>query len=547
MQPPSVEESALAAHGQPSRRSVHAARRLGRLLAWFIAIALIQGCASLAKVDKAASYALPAQPGDPLALVAQTCMEDQAGSALRPMTISDFAMDARLTLARNAQRSIDVQYYLLQNDATGRTLLRALRDAARRGVRVRLLVDDMYTASSDELLMAFAAHPNVQVRLFNPFPSGRAFSSTRWAFSLLDFARVNHRMHNKLFIADGVMAVAGGRNMADEYFFRSLDGNFIDIDLLVAGPAVGDMAAIFDKYWNSRHVYDLDAIEKSELSVGDLEREFEERTSLAGDSFPPLPPDARDTLGFEPLSEEIGSGAPPRMLHGDVRVFADDPEKVTGRSEGGEDAATVTSQVLAAIGQARSDLLLASPYVVPGARGLRGIGSVRGNGVAVTLITNTLAANDEPLASAAYARYRKPLLKMGVDIYEIGSRILKVDEGYGKQLGRSTGRSHAKLIVIDRRVTFVGSMNLDLRSSRENTELGMLVDCPELARELLARADRIRAIGTYQVRLDPRTHDIEWVMPASAGPRVLTAEPEVGWARRLEVLLLSPFVSEGLL
>jgi putative cardiolipin synthase len=455
-------------------------------------------------------------------------------------------MDARLTLARQAETSLDLQYYLLQNDVTGHALLRAVRDAALRGVRVRLLVDDLYTDQSDRMLVALAAYPNVEVRLFNPFPAGRTFFVTRWLFALSDFARVNHRMHNKMFIADGAFAIAGGRNIADEYFFSSQGGNFVDFDLLVAGDAVPRMAAIFDRYWNSPRVYPLQAFERSADPEQKLRDEFEQLSADAVSAYPPPPAGARDLLGFFPLGADIRR-PPLKLMAGRIDVFADDPEKVTGRAERGTDQTTVTARVGKAMSAARSELLVGSPYFIPGQLGMDGMRIAREHGVRVDVMTNSLASNDEPFASAAYARYRVPMLQMGVNVYETDSSQLKNDPLIGAALRGSIGRSHSKLIVIDRRVTFVGSMNMDFRSSRENTELGLLVDSPELAQVVIGLAERVRSVGSFRLRLAEPDGRLQWVATVDGVEKVYDSDPGVDFATRLKVMLLFPFVSESLL
>ena len=198
-------------------------------------------------------------------------------SAVRPLPQANFALDARLELIRRAQASLDVQTYQLGNDKTGRLILRELRDAARRGVRVRLLLDDFYTAGLDPLLLALAAEPKAQVRLFNPFANGREHMATRWLDFFTDFRRLNHRMHNKLFIADGAIAIAGGRNLADEYFLRSELANFIDFELLMAGPVVPESARIFDSYWNSDVVYPLQRVVRAAQPHGSAGRRLRRR------------------------------------------------------------------------------------------------------------------------------------------------------------------------------------------------------------------------------------------------------------------------------
>ncbi len=507
------------------------------------ALACASGCASLPPhAAKAEVHAIPPSEDIELARIAKQSVSH--GDAFRPLPMSTFSMDARLTLARHAQSSLDLQYYLIQNDSTGRTLMRAVRDAALRGVRVRVLVDDLYTASSDRMLLGLAAYPNVEVHVFNPFPAGRAFMATRFLFSAFDFARVNHRMHNKLFIADGSFAVAGGRNIADEYFFRGKEGNFLDFDILIAGDAVPTLEQIFDEYWNSRWVYPLERIEITTEDVATREAAFEALT--ASEASPArLDPDAIDTFsGFHALSADI-EHPPLDLIHGGIRAFSDSPEKVSGRSDAGDDPSTVTAQVIAAFASARSSLLLVSPYFVPSEQGMRGLGEARAHGVAVTIVTNSMAANDEPLVTAAYGRYRKEMLKMGVGLYEISSKELKFTEQFRKILGSTTGRSHAKLAVIDDRVTFVGSMNLDLRSSRLNTELGLLIDSPEFAEGVDKAIEFVRSRGAYRLRLKEPGDEIEWVGDTGGGSAgVYSSDPQVNFETELQIFLMGPFVSD---
>lgn len=531
---------------------------------------LLQGCASLPppSQDRQVDTAIAASAGTMLGRLATQSNPAGESSAFRPLPLSAYSMDARLALARNAQSSLDLQYYLLQNDVTGHTLLRAVRDAALRGVRVRLLVDDMYTADSDNMLLALAAYPNVQVRLFNPFPAGRSASLTRWAFSLLDFARVNHRMHNKMFIADGAFAVAGGRNIADEYFFHSEEGNFLDFDLLLGGSAVPKMQTIFDTYWNSPHVYPLHEIESSRETPAALRASFEKLVAGTEVAYPALPPDQPDLLGYLPLSADLARPTPPKMLYGEVDVFADSPEKVSGRAEQGDDTGTVTSHVIEAMRAARSDITLSTPYFIPGERGLTLLGELRQAGRHISLLTNSLSSNDEPFASAAYARYRVPMLKLGVEIDEVDASQLKQlamrTTGVGIEeasldhpkastgtstlsLRNAVGRSHAKLLVIDHRKSFVGSMNMDLRSSRLNTELGLIVDSPALAKDIFGLIDGARAMGTYHLRLLKPGDQLQWVSTDNGAEKIYNHEPEVGLGTRLQLLLFFPFISEGLL
>lgn len=522
------------------------ASRASRLAILLVAT-MLASCASLPRdVVRPESHAVALDPDDGLGRLARQVASTEGLSSFRPLPQSAYAMDARLTLIRHARRALDLQYYLLQNDVTGHKLLAAVRDAAQRGVRVRVLVDDLYTADSDQMLIGLAAFPNVEVRLFNPFPAGRFSAATRWILAAGDFSRVNHRMHNKLLIADGAFAVAGGRNIADEYFFGSKGGNFVDFDLLVAGDAVPRLSHIFDVYWNSPRVFPLSAVETASGDPVAVREGFDRLVLDAKDAYPVPSADARDLLGFRTLSVDLM--APPlKMWSGRITVFADDPEKVGGHSERGDDPGTVTARVGAAIANARSSVLIGSPYFIPGKPGLAGLEAARSHGVVVDVMTNSLASNDEPFASAAYGRYRVAMLRMGVNLYETDSSQLRDDPLIGQALGATIGRSHSKLIVIDRHLTFVGSMNMDLRSSRVNTELGMLVDSTELAGAILALADRVRTVGSYRLQLGPSGDRVQWIGREHGRDVVLDDEPGVDFWTRTKVWMFAPLISEGLL
>jgi putative cardiolipin synthase len=305
------------------------------------------------------------------------------------------------------------------------------------------------------------------------------------------------------------------------------------------------MAAIFDNYWNSPRIYPLHAISRSRKRPDALRAEFEAMTADAVNAYPSPAADKPDILGYLPLSADLPH-PPLKLLTGRIDAFADDPEKVSGKSEAGNDSSTVTARVGRAMAGARTELVVGSPYFIPGKLGMDGIRMAREHGVRVDIMTNSLASNDEPFASAAYGRYRVDMLKMGANVYEIDSRQLKNDALIGGALRDSVGRSHSKLIVIDRHITFVGSMNMDFRSSRVNTEFGMLIDSAELAEAVLGLADRVR-MGSYQLRLVQPGDKLQWVGRANGAEQVLDSEPAVDFATRLKLWLVFPFISESLL
>jgi phosphatidylserine/phosphatidylglycerophosphate/cardiolipin synthase-like enzyme len=527
-------------------------RWLARLLVAVLAcavFALFAGCASLPpQVQRTPSATLVAAPGTPLARVAPDAAIPADRSGFWPMPVSGFALDARLSLIRHARRSLDLQYYLIGNDTIGRLVLRELRDAAARGVRVRLLVDDLYTEGLDPLLLGLAAHDNVEVRLFNPFVGGRSGSLSRLAAFAGDFRRLNHRMHNKLFIADGAMAVAGGRNLADEYFFRSREANFLDMDLLIAGALVPTLSGLFDRYWNSDLAYPLDSIVASAEPRQALRDDFEDRT--AGPTDPAtLPPDGADPYGAPPLSTQLAQ----RVFHfvvADAGAHADSPEKARTAVDPAAPGDTVTSRFMGFLAEAQQEVLLFSPYFIPGERGIQRMRELRERGVQVRVVTNAMGTSDEPLVNLSYQRYRRQMLGMGVQLYEISSSRLTHEPSLKKVLGSSRGRLHAKMAFIDRRLVLVGSMNMDPRSAYTNTEIGIGLRSPELARMIL---DVYRAgpeqnfRGIYQVQLKPDGSDVEWVGRDENGEEVLLDEPDVGLWDRLRLWMLHLFVPEDLL
>ncbi len=525
----------------------------GGLPAWLLlgllGLLVLGGCATpLPRVDREAiaSTAIELSTATTLGRIAKESQPDPAQSGFRLMPLGSFSLDTRVQLARRAEASLDVQYYHLENDETGRWLLRALRDAANRGVRVRLLIDDYYTSGADELFLGLAAHPNVQVRVFNPFCCARdQGQNTRFLVSLNDFGRVNHRMHNKLFIADGAMAVIGGRNVANEYYLRSEADNFVDLDAFTVGWIIPPLQALFDRYWNGDPVYPLEAVAHSTLDAQALRERFEQATGPAHTPEPPALP-STDVLGYGPIADDLDGGRL-GLVWGDAYVFADHPDKPFDGEVGGELLETsVTYNVFEAIRMAKKSLLASSPYFVPGPGGMQLLRELRGRGVDVTVLTNSLGSTDEPVVHLGYSRYREEMLRMGVHLYELSSSRIKKNKRMFL-FGSSLGRLHAKLVVIDRAVCFIGSMNLDPRSATINTELGAVIRSPQLARELTRVIDIDRLQSAYKVQLKANGAGLEWVAEGEDAEMVLDVEPDSSPWLRFKQWLLSPFVPEELL
>jgi putative cardiolipin synthase len=499
-------------------------------------------CGTLAPPgDKPVSTALAPRDDGELAAIAKASTPPGDLSGFRLLPLGAFALDARIQVAQRARHSLDVQYYVFEDDATGRLLFRTLRDAAARGVRVRLLVDDLYTLNTDPILRALAEHPNVQVRLFNPFCCLRDSSFGRFASSLGDIYRVNHRMHNKLFIADGVIAIAGGRNIADEYFMLNTSGNFVDMDAFVMGAVIRQLQAIFDKYWNSDVVVPVQALVTPRVAADQLPAEFD-RLTARDDT--PLQLPAVDVLGYGPISEELEAGRV-GLIWAPARAFADPPNKRDTMSPEEARVHSTSMEVRMTIWAAESDLVITSPYMIPGPMGIGAFEGLGRRKVKVVVLTNSLAATDEPLVHTGYARYRTRLLEYGVDLYELSPERTRRTKRLGV-FGSSLGRLHAKTAIIDKHTVFVGSMNLDPRSDTQNTELGIFIESPQLAKELLRVINISKLQSAYRVRLDS-AGNLEWLTMDEDGEMVLTEEPEASFWMRVHNMLISPFVPEQLL
>ncbi len=459
------------------------------------------------------------------------------------MPHAGYSLDARIELIRRAEYTLDIQYYLIANDRSGRLFLRNVRDAAKRGVHVRLLVDDLNTTGGDPLFISLSAFPNVEVRLFNPFCCGRASVLSKYGASLLDFRRLNHRMHNKLFIADGAMVVAGGRNIADEYFARSLSGNFVDMDAFMVGAIVPQLENIFDIYWNSAQSYPVTQIITTDRSREQLQEDFSKLVD-EGDQMMEVTMPSIDILGYGPITEDLDAGRL-GLEWGKAMAFADSPDKVTAMTAEAARSMSVTMNVFDLVMTARSEVMLCSPYFVPGAMGVKAFADLRQRDVKVSVLTNSLASNDVPLVHTGYARYRPDLLRAGVELYELSPTRVLLNKRLDLAIpGASHGRLHAKTAVIDGSIVFIGSMNLDPRSDSTNTELGVIIRSPELAREVLRVINITKLQSAYRLQFGADGRSLEWLTLDDRGEVIFYAEPDTTFMQRLQSVLFSPFVPE---
>jgi len=444
-------------------------------------------------------------------------------SGFHPVGDGADAFLARMTMARAAERSLDVQYYIFRADMTGSVLLGELLAAADRGVRVRLLVDDLHAGKHDDALAAIDSHPNVEVRLFNPFANRGA----RWLDLVSDFSRVNRRMHNKSMTADSQVSVVGGRNVGDEYFAATAAVEFGDFDVIAIGPVVREVSAEFDRYWNSEVVYPVAAFAQSQPTTLSALREriAQHVEALRGTPY-------GEALVSGDLARQIGEKRL-AFYWGDATVVADDPNKIRLPVE---DLSTHAAPKLkVALGGAQKELLLVSPYFVPGKAGVAWLRDIAARGVRVRVLTNSYLANDVGAVHASYSAYREDLLRGGVELEEFksGAGAELAREGRRRHTGSVGSALHAKTYMADARTLFVGSFNLDPRSAKLNTELGFIIQseslCAAIRERFLARLPDV----AYRVELNKDTGALSWVTRENGREVRYDSEPGMGPLHRL--------------
>jgi putative cardiolipin synthase len=445
------------------------------------------------------------------------------------------AFAARSLLARAAQKSLDVQYYIWHDDITGTLLLEELRAAADRGVRVRLLLDDNGTAGLDEELAALNNHPNMDIRLFNPF-------IVRWPKSIgfvTDFMRANRRMHNKSFTADNQATIIGGRNVGDEYFGAGESVLFADLDVLAIGKAARDVSTDFDRYWESKSSYPVDLI------LPGVDATVVPQLKARAESLIQSQAAAQYTQAIR-TSPFIS-----KMLNGDlsfewadIRMVSDDPAKGLGKAKSN---GLLTYQLADILGRPTRTVDLISPYFVPTAAGVEVFTKMARDGVKLRVLTNSLDATDVSAVHAGYAKRRKDLLAAGIKLYEL--RRISVPDKRNDSAGPfgSSGSSlHAKTFAVDHKRVFVGSFNFDPRSTHLNTEMGFVIESPNLALQIENYFDKEIAKTSYEVRLS-EAGDVYWIERRDGKQIRYDSEPESSLFKRGIVWFLSLLPIEWLL
>lgn len=483
--------------------------------------------------DRPAEQSLPP---DASTRLGQLLLKDMSGhegqSGVVALAGGHDALGSRLALAEAAERSIDAQYYIWHDDTSGRMLLKALYDASRRGVRVRLLLDDNGVPGLDSVMAALNAQDNFEIRLFNPSTIRRP----KLAGYALDFMRMNRRMHNKSFIVDGQAAIIGGRNIGDEYF-RVGDANYyLDMDVLAIGQVVGRTATVFDAYWNSASVFAVDQIINGQ---GDIDAFLADVAATQNSET------ARTLVGQLESSATRFRQGKASFEFTKVEVVADDPVKGLGAATRPQ---LMISQLTAIIGRVEKEIDVVSAYFVPGQPGAELFEGLARSGKRVRILTNAMNTTDVLVVHAGYTKYRRDLLKAGVELFELK---LRAEQFSGREelkpLGLSGAALHAKTFSVDDSRVFVGSFNFDPRSALLNCEMGFLIDSPTLARRISADFDGPLKIASYQpvLTLDGQMAWTEEMPNGKLG--IYQQEPGASWFRQVAIVVIGLLPVEWLL
>lgn len=523
---------------------------VARLALMLLLAVALGGCAALAPgadFPKTVSVAPPHPEQTRLGgQFARAAQEHGGASGFRIVAVGVDGFMIRAQMIEAAERTLDLQYFIFRGDETGRLLTEALLRAADRGVRVRILVDDGATIAGDEQILALNAHQAIEVRVFNPFAYRGHSKFLRALEFLFNASRLDYRMHNKLMVADNTVALVGGRNIGNQYFQMDPESQFADDDVFVAGPVAGQLSATFDEYWNSALAIPAEALQRSTRTATVLAAHRERERAHPGQQLETLPTGGVDytkrIASGEPYAAMISGQLPLVWAH--AQVICDSPNKK--QVETGARGRLMNPLVVDTAGAVRSELQMVTPYFVPAAPELQILKDLRQRQVRVRILTNSLESAPDPLAQAAYQRFRTPLLESGVELYEVRSLLGSVrGSGQTAVVSRYGNYAlHAKLYVFDRQKIFMGSMNFDQRSKAINTEVGLIIDSAELAQQTAARFDAmVRPENSYALALRPRpgTGPPRLVWRTSEGGKSVeyVREPARSHWQRLKITLLS--------
>ena len=530
----------------PDSRSAGFLQIASRLLAFIAVAAFVSGCATLppgSSYPKTESSAL-AQPeltrlGRQFADAAR---RNPGASGFRMLAVGVDGFLARVQMIDAAERTLDLQYFIFRTDETGKLLAAAVLRAADRGVRVRLMLDDGETKPGDEQMAALDAHPQIEIRVYNPFAYRGSSLFLRGLEFSFNSARLDYRMHNKLMVVDNSIALVGGRNVGDQYFQIDPESQYADDDVFAAGPMVQRLSATFDEFWNCALAIPARALTKGMTSEAALAKYREvltaHRQQVKADG---MDYSTRIASG-EPLASILSGKLP--LIWARAQLVYDSPDKKSV-DKGEMVGRLMHKPVAAAVADVQSELLMISPYLIPGDEGMQLFADLRKRNVTVRILTSSLEATTVILAQAGYMKYRVPLLEMGAELYEIRS-LLGNSRGSGQtaSISRFGNYSlHAKLFALDRERLFIGSMNFDQRSMHLNTEIGLIIDSPELAQQAARRFEAMASPpNSYQVLLQPRDGgrppELIWRTQERGKLVDYDREPARNNAQRLQVKLL---------
>jgi len=498
-------------------------------MAWYLYLLtfiLVAGCAGIDfNYPKSASHSVTETEDTFLGQIIPGIVSQhpQGESGFYPMSDGIDALSTRLLLARRAERTIDAQYYLLSSDVVGFAFIDSLLQAADRGVRVRLLLDDILTKGYDAGMAALDSHPNFEVRIFNPF-GARTF---RYAGSVTSVSRINRRMHNKSFTVDNQISIIGGRNIAAEYFGAEETKKFGDLDVMAIGPVVQDVSDMFDSYWNYRAALPPAAFAEMPDDLATALRQLRERIDQNRREVQGTPyaeAVKRSVENYIRRTEELFTWAPYELVY-------DSPEKSDKKRAAA--AASITTPLLKSLQSAEKNLIIISPYFVPRKTGIERLIELKKRGVDITIVTNSLAANNQKTVHGGYAGARKPLLKEGIKIYEVRP---DADVAGSELVAFSGARAtlHTKAFVVDGKEAFIGSFNFDPRSAKINTELGVIIRSPEIAANMIQNVETKKVTQTYEVFLNDKGK-LRWRGLVNGEMVVYDKEPRTSWWDRFVV------------
>lgn len=495
---------------------------------------IVTGCASLPdNSNRVASFAFTDTQHT---LLGQSMTEyrqehgDLDGFVLLAKGLDAFV--ARVLLAEVAERSLDVQYYLYHQDMVGGLFTAILWQAAERGVRVRLLVDDMDMAGRDRAIIALDSHPNIEIRIFNPFDR----SIGRTPQFVTGLGSVTRRMHNKSFTADNVATILGGRNIGNEYFDADPTLEFADLDVMAVGDVVRDVSHAFDLYWNSELAYPAATIIDIELTEEELQKKKNRLLAFIAEHEDS---DYIKALKNSRLAHQIRNDIVP-YYYGNAVVVVDDPNKITSSRDANE--LHLVTQLAPYFDNISKELIIVSPYFVPGNEGVEFFTTLINKGIRVKILTNSLASNDVGIVHAGYSKYRKPLLRAGVELYEMNKKLTRTQRQEKKGVsGSSKASLHAKTFILDREKVFIGSLNLDPRSFYENTEIGLLLEQQEVASSMAEAFDEDISKESFRLELridEDGNEELLWHGYENGKPVTYDVDPHTSFWRRFGVGLM---------